>query len=128
MIAPRPHGRCTMTAPTAAETTAARKLIDLALAEDLGTPGDRPSQATIPAELSGRAAFVARAAGVVAGLPVVAMVLEAIDPDLRFDQLVADGTPVTRGDRLATVAGPMRSVLSAERTALNFLQRLSGVA
>jgi nicotinate-nucleotide pyrophosphorylase (carboxylating) len=100
----------------------------LALAEDLDQAGDRTSRATIPADLQGRAAFVARVAGVVAGLPVVALVLEAVDRTVRFDPLVADGATVAPGNRLANVAGPMRSILTAERTALNFLQRLSGVA
>jgi nicotinate-nucleotide pyrophosphorylase (carboxylating) len=113
---------------TSAETTAARRLIELALAEDLDQAGDRTSQATIPADVPGQAVFVARVAGVVAGLPVVALVLEAVDRTLRFEPLVADGAAVAPAARLATVAGPMRSILTAERTALNFLQRLSGVA
>jgi nicotinate-nucleotide pyrophosphorylase (carboxylating) len=113
---------------TPAETAAARALIALALAEDLGAAGDVTSQATIPADAPGRAAVVARAAGVVAGQPVAEMVCAAVDPALAFAPLVADGTPVAPGTRLATVTGPMRSVLTAERTVLNFLQRLSGVA
>ncbi|HTK78363.1 MAG TPA: carboxylating nicotinate-nucleotide diphosphorylase [Gemmataceae bacterium] len=117
-----------MNSLTSAETTAARRLIELALAEDLNQTGDRTSQATIPADLPGRAAFVARAAGTIAGLPVVQLVLEAVDRTVRFEPLLADGAAVAAGDRLATVDGPMRSILTAERTALNFLQRLSGVA
>ena len=113
---------------TAAETTAARRLIDLALAEDLGPTGDVTSRATISADTPGRAAVVARAAGVVAGLPVAELVCQAVDPALAFAPAVADGTAVRPGTELATLAGPMRSVLTAERTALNFLQRLSGVA
>jgi nicotinate-nucleotide pyrophosphorylase (carboxylating) len=100
----------------------------VALAEDLDQAGDRTSRATIPAELPGRAAFIARVAGVVAGLPVVALVLEAVDRTVQFERLVGDGAVVAPGDHLATVAGPMRSILTAERTALNFMQRLSGVA
>jgi nicotinate-nucleotide pyrophosphorylase (carboxylating) len=117
-----------MTTLTSAETTSARRLIELALAEDLDGAGDRTSQATIPADLPGRAAFVARVGGVVAGLPVVALVLEAVDRTMRFEPFVADGAAVAPGERVATLAGPMRSILTAERTALNFLQRLSGVA
>src|SRR5438067_6248658 len=109
-----------MSALTPAETAAARRLVELALAEDLDQAGDRTSQATIPADLPGRASFVARAAGVVAGLPVVALVMEAVDVGLRLDVLVADGSAVAPGVRLATIAGPMRSILAAERTALNF--------
>jgi len=117
-----------MNALTPAETTTARRLVELALAEDLDQAGDRTSQATIPADLPGRAAVVARAVGVVAGLPVAALVLEAVDRTLRFEPHMADGACVAAGDRLATVAGPMRSILTSERTALNFLQRLSGIA
>jgi nicotinate-nucleotide pyrophosphorylase (carboxylating) len=113
---------------SAAETAAARRLIDLALAEDLGPAGDVTSAATIPANKPGRAAVVARAAGVIAGLPVAALVCEAVDPKLTFVPMVADGAAVSPGTELATLAGPMRSILVAERTALNFLQRLSGVA
>src|SRR3954471_11182371 len=104
-----------MTALTAAETAAARRLIELALAEDLDAAGDRTSQATIPADLPGRAAVVASAAGVVAGLPVAALVLEALEPGVRCEPLIADGATVARGDRLATAAGPMRAILAAER-------------
>jgi nicotinate-nucleotide pyrophosphorylase (carboxylating) len=113
---------------TADEAAACRRLIDLALAEDLGTAGDRTSLATIPADKSATAAFVARSPGVVAGLPAAEMVCRAVDPALPFTAVVPDGSPVVRGTRLATVSGPLRSVLAAERTALNFLQRLSGVA
>jgi nicotinate-nucleotide pyrophosphorylase (carboxylating) len=117
-----------LTALSPAEEAAARRLIDLALAEDLDAAGDVTSQATIPAATPGRAAFVARVAGVIAGLPVAALVLAAVDSKLMFTPLVADGVALTPGTQLASVAGRMRSILTAERTALNFLQRLSGVA
>jgi nicotinate-nucleotide pyrophosphorylase (carboxylating) len=117
-----------MSTLTPAEADAARSLIRLALAEDFGDRGDVTSLATIPENTTGGAGFVARAAGVVAGLPVVTLVLEAVDPRLTLSTLVADGTGVAKGDTIATVSGPMRSLLAAERTALNFLQRLSGVA
>jgi nicotinate-nucleotide pyrophosphorylase (carboxylating) len=113
---------------TAAEVTACRRLIELALAEDLGTAGDLTSQAVLGEGLAGRAAFVARADGVVAGLPVAALVLAAVSPQLTFEALVEDGATVRAGHRLAVAAGPLRALLAAERTALNFLQRLSGVA
>ena len=117
-----------MTPFTDAEAAACRALIDLALREDLGTAGDLTTQAFIPTDRAGRAAFVARSPGVLAGLPAAEMVLKAIDPTLGFHPLVADGTRVLRDDRLAVVSGSMRSILIGERTALNFLQRLSGVA
>ncbi len=117
-----------MPAFTPAEAAACRALVSLALAEDLGAAGDRTSAALIPADQPGRAAFVARTDGVVAGLPAAALVCAAVDPALAFAPAVADGSHLARGTILATVAGPLRSILAAERTALNFLQRLSGVA
>jgi nicotinate-nucleotide pyrophosphorylase (carboxylating) len=113
---------------SAAETAACSRLVTLALEEDLDGAGDLTSQAVIPETLSGRAAFVARAPGVVAGLPAAALVCAAVEPRLQFTPLKQDGNAVVPGDHLATVAGPMRGILAAERTALNFLQRLSGVA
>ncbi|MBX7103057.1 MAG: carboxylating nicotinate-nucleotide diphosphorylase [Gemmataceae bacterium] len=110
------------------ETRAAEKLVTLALDEDLGTRGDVTAQATIPADAVGAADFVARAAGVIAGLSVAGLVCRAVDPKLRFEPRVADGTAVAPRSVIAVVSGPMRSLLAAERTALNFLQRLSGVA
>src|SRR5262245_26183347 len=125
---PRKQGSFGSAMFTAAETVACRRLLDLALEEDLNSRGDLTSQAVIPADLEGRAAFVARSPGVVAGLPAVAMVFDAIDSRLRFEPLLPDGTAVHPADRLAIVCGPLRGILSGERTALNFLQHLSGVA
>jgi nicotinate-nucleotide pyrophosphorylase (carboxylating) len=113
---------------SAAETAAVSRLAAWALEEDLGANGDLTSLATIPADLDGRAVLVARTEGVVAGLPAAEHSFHAVDPALVFTPLVADGTKVQRGTQLATVAGRMRSILTGERTALNFLQRLSGVA
>ncbi len=104
-----------------------RALLELALAEDIGT-GDITSLTTIPAGAMAHAVLVAKADGILAGLPVVAEVLLAVDPSLIMHQLLADGAPLTRGERLAQLSGPARSLLVAERTALNFLQRLSGIA
>lgn len=109
------------------ETAACGRLVELALAEDLGTTGDRTSLSTIPEDKTATAAFVARTHGVVAGLPAAALVCAAF-PGLTFTPELADGSGVIKGTRLAVVAGPLRAVLAAERTALNFLQRLSGVA
>ncbi len=111
-----------------AEHANARALVALALSEDLGEAGDVTASATIPPEAIGSARFVARTPGVVAGLPVAALVVEAFGPDLRFEPARSDGERIERGDVLARVEGSMRSLLSAERTALNFLQRLGGVA
>src|SRR5262245_22971037 len=117
-----------MTPFSPTEAAACHTLVDLALCEDLGSAGDLTTRAFIPPDWSGRAAFVARAAGVLAGLPAAEMVMKTVDPKLEFHPLVPNGTRLKRGDRLAVVSGSMRSVLIGERTALNFLQRLSGVA
>lgn len=111
-----------------AETAATLALIALALPEDLGELGDRTSLATIPADRRATALFVARREGVVAGLPVAKLVCETIDPELRFDSISMDGAEVSPGAVLATLSGSLRSILAAERTALNFLQHLSGIS
>lgn len=110
------------------EAAACRQLVQLARAEDLGATGDRTSRALIPADQVGKAVFVARSPGVVAGLPAAAMVCAEFDQRLTFTPLTPDGSPVGSGTPLASVTGPLRSLLTAERTALNFLQRLSGIA
>jgi nicotinate-nucleotide pyrophosphorylase (carboxylating) len=110
------------------EAAACRTLVQLALKEDLGSAGDVTSQAVIPVQLIGKAAFVVRTAGVAAGLPAAAEVYTAVDRRIEFRPLLNDGVRVKPGDRLAIVLGPMRGILAAERTALNFLQRLSGIA
>lgn len=110
------------------EAATCRRLVEMALAEDLGAGGDRTSLAIIPAEAQAVAAFVARANGVVAGLTAAAMVAAAVDSGLKFTAAVPDGKALKSNDTLATLSGSLRSILAAERTALNFLQRLSGVA
>lgn len=117
-----------MSTLSAAEQLAARRLIELAHAEDLGTTGDRTTLALIPPDSTATAAFVARSGGSIAGLPVAALVLELVSRDLSLEAFVADGTAVEPKTTIAVVKGPLRSILVAERTALNFLQRLSGVA
>jgi nicotinate-nucleotide pyrophosphorylase (carboxylating) len=113
---------------THAEAAACQALIALALREDLGELGDVTTLAFISAERRGRAAFVARSPGILAGLPAAALVLRAVDRGATFTALLDDGVTLKRGDRIAVVEGPTRSILTVERTALNFLQRLSGVA
>jgi nicotinate-nucleotide pyrophosphorylase (carboxylating) len=117
-----------MSAFSAAEAAACEQLVALALAEDLGPTGDRTTLALIPHEQDAAAAFVARVEGVIAGLPAVELVLRRVGASLRLDAAIADGGRVTPGQRIATVTGLLRDILVAERTALNFLQRLSGVA
>jgi quinolinate synthase len=106
---------------------AAQPLIDLAIAEDIG-PGDATSESTLPAEAVLHGRIVAKEAGVVAGLPVAEAVFHRIDPAIAFNAHAADGQEVVPGELVAEVTGPGRGVLAAERTALNFLQRMSGVA
>ena len=103
-------------------------LIDFALTEDLSDDGDVTSRATIPDGRQGRAAFVARGPGVLAGLEAAERVCLRVDPKLQFAALRQDGYQVRANETFATVEGPLRAILTAERTALNFLQRLSGVA
>lgn len=113
---------------TETESAVARRLIDLALAEDLGAAGDVTSQATIPGHLNGQAALIARKPGVLAGLPIVPLVCMAIDSKLSFDAKIDDGSNLSIGTEIAFLHGPMRAILAAERTSLNFVQRLSGIA
>jgi nicotinate-nucleotide pyrophosphorylase (carboxylating) len=113
---------------TLAEALACERLALLALQEDLGSTDDLTSQAVIPPDRVGQAIFVSRPGGVIAGLPAAQIVFGLVDPVLSFDPLIDDGTTVSPGARLAKVRGPMRSLLIGERTALNFLQRLSGIA
>jgi nicotinate-nucleotide pyrophosphorylase (carboxylating) len=105
------------------------RIITTALREDLGPSGlDVTGVATIPADQVDTADLIARADGVVAGLLVAAAVFEARGEDTEVVRHVADGDTVVRGDVLATVTGRTRNLLSAERTALNLLSRMSGVA
>jgi len=103
-------------------------VVRAALAEDLGRAGDVTAQACIDADARLAAAFVARKAGVVSGLACARLALAELDPSARFEALAADGTQVGAGAALARIEGNARAVLSAERTALNLLGRLSGVA
>ena len=105
-----------------------RSLVRRALAEDLGGYGDVTSQATVPAELRGKAHIVAREELVVCGLPLAAAVMGAVDPRADFNALLRDGSLTADGEVVAAIEGPVRSLLMAERTMLNFLSHMSGVA
>jgi nicotinate-nucleotide pyrophosphorylase (carboxylating) len=102
-------------------------LIDVALVEDIGT-GDITSDWTVPEQKMASARFVAKAIGVVAGLSVAEWVFDTVDPQTTFELRLSDGDVVRPGDLIATVSGPARALLTGERTALNFIQRMSGVA
>lgn len=103
------------------------ELVQRALAEDIGR-GDVTTEATIPAGTRASGRIVARLAGVVAGLPIAAIAFRLLDPGVTFEALVPEGARVEAGAALARVAGDARAILTAERTALNFLGRLCGVA
>jgi nicotinate-nucleotide pyrophosphorylase (carboxylating) len=102
-------------------------IIDFALAEDI-SHGDLTSQTLIPPELQGKASLLAKAEGIAAGVEIARRVFNKVDPSLKIEALIYDGAKVKPGDIIATVSGRVISILKAERTALNFLQRLSGIA
>ena len=102
-------------------------LIDLALAEDIG-PGDVTSLYFVPEDRIARAFVAVRKAGAVSGVQLAARVFSKVDPDLEVELLVPDGSRVSEGALLIRLEGKARSILTAERTALNFLQHLSGIA
>ncbi len=106
----------------------AAPLIDLALSEDLGTRGDLTARCFVPASHRSVGLIVARQDLQVAGLPVAEAVLRKIDPTLEITLGKKDGESATAGETIITVRGATRSILTAERTALNFLQRLCGIA
>ena len=99
-----------------------------ALAEDLGRAGDITSIAVVPADARARAIFVARAAGTIAGLPLVAASLRKLSSDIEILPHARDGEAVAANAALLSVSGDARGILAAERTALNFLAHLSGIA
>jgi nicotinate-nucleotide pyrophosphorylase (carboxylating) len=103
------------------------RLVTEALREDL-FPSDATTTLTIPKDLRGRAAVAARAPMVVSGLEPLKLAFTVVDPGVKVDILVKDGDRAAPGARLAEVEGPAASILAAERVALNFLARLSGVA
>jgi nicotinate-nucleotide pyrophosphorylase (carboxylating) len=103
-------------------------LVRAALLEDLGRAGDLTTDTVVPADAKARARFVARHPGRVAGLTVSLSAFRLLDPDLSIEIAIPDGGDVSPGDTLAVVSGLARPILSAERTALNLLGRLCGIA
>lgn len=104
-----------------------REVVAQALAEDIG-PGDITTETTVPASLRARGAFLAKGAGVLSGLDVAAECFRQLDPACDFQARLAEGDEFAPGTTLAVVTGSARALLTAERTALNFLQRLCGTA
>ncbi len=120
---------------TPAETAACCRLIEMGLHEDFGPcpwPVFKIRDVTtcflVPPGYDGNTAFVARKPGVIAGLPAAALACGGLDPELHFTPAANDGNIVKSGDVIAHLSGPMGSILGVERTALNFLQHLSGIA
>jgi len=103
------------------------QLVELALMEDIGM-GDVTSEAILGDDIRGSAEFLCKADGVVAGLEIAAVVFHYCDGEAQFEQLKADGNSVRKYELLAQVRGSVKGILQAERTALNFLQRMSGIA
>ena len=103
-------------------------VVRAALIEDLGRAGDITTDAVVPAETMVEAVLAARQPGVLAGLEVALLAFELLDPALRIERRRADGEGISRGETIAQISGRARGVLGAERTALNLLSRMSGVA
>jgi nicotinate-nucleotide pyrophosphorylase (carboxylating) len=99
-----------------------------ALNEDLGRAGDITSIATIPETTQAHAILIARQPGVIAGLPLAVATFQRLSDEINIQAHIRDGAAVTSGARLLTISGPARAVLAGERTALNFVGRLSGIA
>ena len=104
------------------------EVIVRALDEDLGRAGDVTSIATIPEAAPARALMVVREEGVIAGLPLAIATFERLSADIRIEAHLRDGATVAKGARMLSISGAARAMLSGERTALNFVGRLSGIA
>lgn len=102
-------------------------LLDLAFAEDIGD-GDHTTLSTIPADAMGRSKLLVKEKGVIAGVGIAEKVLKKVDSSIKMNVLINDGEEVNPGDIAFTAEGPVRSLLVAERTMLNIMQRMSGVA
>lgn len=105
-----------------------KKSVLSALLEDLGERGDITTAAVVSEKVGARGIFMAESAGIIAGLPVAELVFKTVDPAVSFSTNLKDGDSIEDGDRIIEVKGAAASILTAERTALNFLQHLSGVA
>jgi len=104
-----------------------KQLIDLALEEDIAG-GDITSRILVPAELETKAILLAKTDGVLAGINIACLVFLRVDPEIKIEVLLADGSVLKKGDIIARISGKARSILRAERVVLNFLQKLSGIA
>lgn len=102
-------------------------LLELAFAEDIGD-GDHTTLSTIPADAMGRSRLIIKEDGIVAGVAMARKVFDKLDPSIKMNVMIEDGAKVKKGDIVFTAEGPIRSLLIAERTMLNIMQRMSGVA
>lgn len=103
------------------------EIVKQALAEDIGE-GDHTSMATIPEKATGKVQLIAKEDGILAGIEVAALVFKTVDPSIKIEMLAIDGKFIRKGQQLMVLEGNARSLLTAERTALNFIQRMSGIA
>lgn len=103
------------------------ELLDLSFAEDVGD-GDHTTLSTIPADAMGRSRLIIKQKGILSGVEIARKVLSKVDPSIRMEVLIKDGSEVDKGDIAFITEGPIRSLLIAERTMLNIMQRMSGVA
>ncbi len=117
-----------MTKPVPLPPSVIAPLIQRALDEDFGNSGDLTANLLVPASAKGKLVMRAREAGVLAGMQPAAMTYAMVDPRVKFTAKKKDGAKIKKGDIIAAIEGPSRSLLSAERVALNFLGRMSGIA
>lgn len=104
------------------------EIVTRALREDLGERGDATTLALIPADAGAEARVVLREDGVIAGMPVLTTVFEVVDPRLVVTPVIGEGAAASAGTTIARITGPIRGILTGERVALNFIQRMSGIA
>ena len=102
-------------------------LLELAFAEDIGD-GDHTTLSTIPSDAMGRSRLIIKEDGILAGVDMARKVFEKLDPSIKMEVMIEDGAKVKKGDIVFTAEGPIRSLLIAERTMLNIMQRMSGIA
>ena len=105
-----------------------RNILDQAIREDVESIGDLTSLALIPDTAVGKASVVSRSEGIIAGMPTVPIIIEAIEPQLTWEPVVEDGQPIAKQQKIGTISGPARGLMQAERLILNFVARLSGIA
>ncbi len=104
-----------------------KPIIEYALKEDIGT-GDVTTDSIIPFEMIASASLTAKAEGIIAGLPLAEYIFKSLNPEIQWNSMIREGGMVSKGDVIAKIKGSYRALLTGERLALNFLQRMSGIA